>query len=128
MGEHLIVPGGFPTFGYFLGTPFPSIYLVHGCEKTVLTRPPLEQYISFYPIKASLFEDVQQQSFWDVAVRQYGFDVFHKRSLQVGAQTYYRDPKVIKNHEEPDTMDLFHSHGMSTRIHRRRTTYLKCPH
>jgi hypothetical protein len=92
IGEHLNVPGGYPTFGYFLGTPFPSICYLLGCEKTILTMPPLEQYISFFPIKASFFEDVQQQSFWDLTVRQYGFGVFHKRSLRVGAQMYYRDP------------------------------------
>jgi len=90
MGESQFMNDGtYPHLGYFLCTPWLSHVFSQLSNTTILKDPPLDSYNALFPFKISFFEDVQQQEFWDTAVRQYGFKSFHSRSLLLGARVKF---------------------------------------
>jgi hypothetical protein len=50
--------------GYWLETEFPSLNFAFRTKDPILTRPRLSNTQTFFPMKASFFEAIQQEDFW----------------------------------------------------------------
>ncbi len=50
--------------GYFINPDFPSAYYGEKTPEFILIFPQLEDYATWYPVKASFFEDIQSSAFW----------------------------------------------------------------
>jgi hypothetical protein len=54
-----------------------------------LTAPGPLTYSEYFPIPMSFFQDIQQENFWSIGVRQFGNSIFHYRTLTEGARKDY---------------------------------------
>ena len=54
-----------------------------------LTAPGPLTYSEYFPIPISFFQDIQQEDFWSIGVRQSGNSIFHYRTLNEGARKDY---------------------------------------
>jgi hypothetical protein len=50
--------------GYFISPEFPSAYYGDKTPECILMFPQLKNYTTWYPVKASFFEDIQSSEFW----------------------------------------------------------------
>lgn len=55
----------------------------------ILTAPGPLTYNEYFPIPISFFQDIQQEHFWSIGVRQFGNSIFHYRTLNEGARKDY---------------------------------------
>jgi hypothetical protein len=54
-----------------------------------LTAPGPLTYNEYFPIPISFFQDIQQEDYWSIGVRQFGNSIFHYRTLSEGARKEY---------------------------------------
>lgn len=79
---------GYLALGYWIDKGYPSF------EHSKLTSPytfaltspgPVDRAVR-YPVPVTFYQDIQQEEFWDVGVRTFGFPLLHYRSVGEGVQ------------------------------------------
>lgn len=83
---------GYVTPGYFYSTSYPTIRGINWCSVGTipLTNPgPIDREIKF-PIPVTFYQDLQQEEFWAVGVRMFGFPLLHYRSVREGSRMNYQ--------------------------------------
>jgi hypothetical protein len=80
-----------PPLGYWLGVHWPTYadLFARDPETAILTAPGPIDFQEYFPIPISFYQDIQQEDFWSVLVRQFGNKVFHYRALKEGASVGY---------------------------------------
>ncbi|KAJ8071725.1 hypothetical protein OCU04_002041 [Sclerotinia nivalis] len=74
-------------FAYAMGSTYPNYGSIgQRVPKTLIMNKarPYNDQIFCYFISIQTFEDIRNQTFWDTAIRQYGFSVIHARSIKHG--------------------------------------------
>lgn len=94
--------------GFWFQPEWPSTSFIPYCkaDPVILNSPPINRGSLFYPIPASLYQNVQEENFWAVAVRQLGTEVLVLRSVKA-AEEYTYDPATKINRTRIISRDLF---------------------
>jgi hypothetical protein len=58
-------------------------------DSPVLCDPGTSNIQDMYPVLIMFYQDVQQDHFWDLAVRKFGHKILHHRSVKQGSRVYY---------------------------------------
>ena len=86
-------PFNTPHLGHWIISGWPSIQDAELSNRTqpILKHPKLNEQQWSFPIPVSTYEDVQQEDFWEVGIRQYGFQLLHvARQAQRGGRLISR--------------------------------------
>lgn len=105
---------GYRPLGYWLETKYPSFTDVQrrsGSTQVLILPAPFDHQI-FYPIPVTFYEDLQQEGFWDVGVRRFGFPLLYYRTLKKGIRMDF-DPTINPQTVgfKPKLKDIRHQHG-----------------
>jgi len=79
------------NIGYWLKITWPCIVDqgVRGPDTPILQAPNPYNYEDMYPMPVSIFQDIQQEEFWDVGVRNYGHRLIYMKALTQGVRISY---------------------------------------
>jgi hypothetical protein len=119
------------NIGHWLKTTWPCIVDedVRGPDTPILTDPSPYDYEDMYPMPVSIFQDIQQEEFWDVGVRNYGHRLIYLKALAQGVRVSYivtrnagneygwtfKDGRRIKG-EHPRMGEFTHLNGTIQRL------------
>ncbi|CZS92786.1 uncharacterized protein RCO7_10200 [Rhynchosporium graminicola] len=82
-------PVAIPPLGYFFHRLYPTAYNIEDMDPdgAVLINPSISMVDEAFPIPITFYEDMQQEPFWSVAVRNFGHGLLHYRSRKEGSRT-----------------------------------------
>lgn len=82
---------GYVPIGYWVDTTYPAIS--HGscstCPKILINPAPPDEKVQ-HPVPVTFYEDIQQEEFWNVGIRMFGFPLLHYRFIREGARVKYK--------------------------------------
>ena len=123
---------GYITPGYCFDTSYPSIPCIEWCSPGTipLTNPgPIDRVFKF-PIPVTFYQDIQQEEFWAVGIRMFGFPLFQYRSIREGSRINYQyhynwltkkyEYRAIGSEVRFSDVQPFHAHSDSFRAKVRR--------
>lgn len=82
---------GYLSLGYWLEKNYPCFTDVNSKSPgtiTLVNPEPFDHQIQ-YPVPVTFYQDVQQEDFWEVGVRIFGYTLLHYRSLREGCRVNY---------------------------------------
>jgi hypothetical protein len=82
---------GYLPLGYWLEKNYPCFTDVKTKSPgtiTLINPEPFDHQIQ-YPVPVTFYQDVQQEDFWEVGVRIFGYTLLHYRSLREGCRVNY---------------------------------------
>jgi hypothetical protein len=82
-------PDSVPPFGFWLRRFWPDFNDCMCSEMPTLKNPGPLHYNELYPIPVSFYQDMQQEEFWAIAVKNYGPSVLHYRAVKQGSRVFY---------------------------------------
>lgn len=85
--DHDSVPLGYWLEKYY--PTFEHIAYKYWNTKVLINPAPIDHTIK-YPIPVTFYQDVQQDSFWDVGIRTFGFPLLYYRSVKEGVRVNFR--------------------------------------
>jgi hypothetical protein len=95
--------------GYFVRRHWPSYLDVSSRDRgtPILTNPGPLEYNDYFPVPVSFYQDVQQEGFWAVLVRQFGNSVFQYRAVKEGSRLNYRVTDAAKGEYNSSYIAMF---------------------
>ncbi|KAL2071981.1 hypothetical protein VTL71DRAFT_11324 [Oculimacula yallundae] len=81
-------PVEIPPLGFFLARRYPDASEIDSMSSNgvVLKNPGVRLVRELFPIPIAFYEDMQQEEFWSVAVRNFGHGLLHYRSKREGTR------------------------------------------
>ncbi|KAF4633756.1 hypothetical protein G7Y89_g4361 [Cudoniella acicularis] len=78
-----------PYLGFWFETNWPTLHQASLITSIELLWPYLFRVQKYFPISAFYYENIQQEGFWAVQVRSFGFNTPHRRTVGEGALVSY---------------------------------------
>ncbi|RDL37666.1 uncharacterized protein BP5553_05099 [Venustampulla echinocandica] len=104
---------GTTHFGHWI-EHWPNIESIALSSGVVMLSPALQATRVVYPVRVSFYEEIHQEEFWDIGVRQFGFHLFNNRNLRVGIRqeldvtwTGEREPDIFDADSAPEMVASF---------------------